>query len=70
MSPLDAWDKLTDGPLRVWAVRRKGSGRIVTAPAFNPYLARAYVLHSSRPRRYEVVHADLTPTDWTPEEKS
>lgn len=55
-------------PQRVWAVRRKATGRIVTAPAANPYLARMHVLTSSRPRRYEVVYADLIPTDWAPEE--
>jgi hypothetical protein len=55
-------------PLRVWAVRRVGNGRIVTAPAFNPELARMYVLRNPRPRRYEVVYADLIPTDWAPEE--
>lgn len=55
-------------PLRVWAVRRKSTGRIVTAPAANPYIARMHVLTSSRPRSYEVVYADLIPTDWAPEE--
>lgn len=53
--------------LRMWAVRRKGNGRIVSSPAFNPYMARMQVLRSPRPHRYEVVYVDLIPTEWQPE---
>lgn len=57
-------------PMAVWAVRRKGNGRVVTSPAANPHMARAFIASSAHPDRYEVVRADLIPTDWTPEEES
>lgn len=53
--------------VRVWAVRRKGNGHIVTAPVHNPWLAKAQVAQRGH-QRYELVHADLVPTRWEPGE--
>lgn len=56
-------DHTRPAAVRVWALRRKGNGKIVTAPAANLWIIRAEVARRGH-HRYEVVHADLVPTDW------
>lgn len=50
-------------PVRVWAVRRKGNGKVVTRPSHNPWVVLAEVARRGH-HRYEIVHADLVPTEW------